>query len=89
MFCFIIFVSFWFPFDFWHFVLCFCFKGDKKLSEDVGLNSNIKNSSVKDGVDGDEVLKDSFFLILVLLGSMYLILLLFGLLLVSDLVLKV
>ena len=28
--------------------------GDKKLSKDVGFNSNIK-----DGVDGDEVLKDS------------------------------
>ena len=41
------------------FVLCFCFKGDKKLSEDVSFNSNIKHSFVKDSVDGDKVLKDS------------------------------
>ena len=39
--------------------MCFCFKGDKKLSEDVCLNSNIKDISVKDGVGGDKVLKDS------------------------------
>ena len=32
--------------------MCFCFNGDKKLSEDVGFNSNIK-----DGVDGDELLQ--------------------------------
>ena len=34
--------------------MCFCFNGDKKLSEDVGFNSNIK-----DGVDGDELLQVS------------------------------
>ena len=34
--------------------MCFCFNGNKKLSEDVNFNSNIKY-----GVDGDEVLKDS------------------------------
>ena len=34
--------------------MCFCFNGDKKLSEDVGLNSNIK-----DDVDGDELLQVS------------------------------
>ena len=31
--------------------MCFYFNGDKKLSEDVRFNSNIK-----DGVDGDELL---------------------------------
>ena len=55
MFC----LLFLYHFGFWYFVLCFCFKGDKKLSEDVAFNSNIKDSSAKDGVDGDEVLKDS------------------------------
>lgn len=54
MFCFIIFVCFWFLFGFWYFILCFCFKGDKNLSDDVIFNSNIKDSYVKDGVDGDE-----------------------------------
>ena len=74
MFCFIIFVSFWFPFGFWYFILCFCFKGNKKLSEDVGFNSNIKDSSIKDGVDGDEVLKDSnlaIFIILIYVGFIF------------------
>ena len=32
----------------------FCFNGDKKLSEDVGFNSNIK-----DDVDGDGLLQVS------------------------------
>ena len=41
------------------FVLCFCFKGDKKSFEDVGFNYNIKDSSVKDSDDDDEALKDS------------------------------
>ena len=41
------------------------------MSEDVGFNSNIKDSSIKDGVDGDEVLKDSnlaIFIILIYVG---------------------
>ena len=60
--------------------MCFYFKGDKKFSEDVGFNCNIKGSSVKDGDDGDEALKDSnlaFFLNI-------LILYLFSFCLVSD-----
>ena len=93
MFCFIIFVSFWFPFGFWYFILYFYFKGDKKLFEDVGFNSNIKDSSVKDGVDGDEVLKDSnlaIFIILIYVGFIFYFwlpihfLYPFGLFLVSD-----
>ena len=80
-------------FGFWYFVLCFYFKGDKKLSEDVGFNSNIKDSSVKDGVDGDEVLKDSnliFFIIVIYVGFIFYFwlpihfLYPFGLFLVSD-----
>ena len=34
--------------------MCFCFNGDKKLSEHVGFNSNIK-----DGVDDDELFQVS------------------------------
>ena len=54
IFCFIIFVSFWFIFSFWYFIMYFCFNGDKKLSEDYGFNSNIK-----DGVYGNELLQVS------------------------------
>ena len=39
--------------------MCFCFKGDKKLSDDFGFNFNIKGSFIKDGDDDDEALKDS------------------------------
>ena len=72
--CFVL--LFLYRFGFWYFVLCFCFKSDKKLSENFGFNSNIKDSSVKDGVDGDEVLKDSnlvcsFFIILIYVGFIY------------------
>ena len=51
---FIIFVSFGFFFSFWYFIMCFCFNGDKKLSEDISFNSNSK-----DGIDGDELLQVS------------------------------
>ena len=63
------------------------------MSEDVGFNSNIKDSSIKDGVDGDEVLKDSnlaIFIILIYVGFNFYFwlpihfLYPFGLFLVSD-----
>ena len=44
------------------------------MSEYIGFNSNIKDSSVKDDVDGDEVLKDSnlaFFIILIYVGFIF------------------
>ena len=31
--------------------MCFYFKGDNKFSKDVGFNSNIKDSYVKNGVE--------------------------------------
>ena len=45
---------FFYLFGFWYFIMCFCFNGNKKLSENVGFNSNIK-----DGIDGDELLQVS------------------------------
>ena len=43
-------------FSFWYFIMYFCFNGDKTFSENVGFNSNIKDS-----VDGDELLQVSNF----------------------------